>query len=132
MLTESRYRGLIGELRKHAGVHQSAREIISNRLLPRQIDGALSGNDGRKLLIRQATLLTDELAGWNFWKRQLGFEPRLRESEVRRTAADPNRMSWRVGRALAALPPAGEALCGSLTLLAMARDLIGAANVPVS
>ena len=51
------------ELRQHTAVHQGAREIISNRLVLRQIDGALSGDDGRKLLIRQATLLTDEHMG---------------------------------------------------------------------
>jgi len=63
VLAEGHDSSLVGELGQHAAVHQRAREIVSNRLVPRQIDGALSGDDGRKLLVRQATLLTDEHMG---------------------------------------------------------------------
>jgi hypothetical protein len=55
VLAEGRDRRLVSELRQHAAVHQGAREIISNRLVLRQIDGALSGDDGRELRVRQAT-----------------------------------------------------------------------------
>jgi hypothetical protein len=58
VLTEGHDSSLVGELGQHAAVHQRAREIVSNRLVPRQIDGALSGD-----LVRRATLLTDEHMG---------------------------------------------------------------------
>jgi hypothetical protein len=60
MLAESLDCRAVGELGQYATAHQRAREIVSNRLLPRQIDGALSGDDGRKLFVRQAALLADE------------------------------------------------------------------------
>jgi hypothetical protein len=43
VLAEGHDRRHVGEFRQHAAVHQGAREIISNRLVLRQIDGALSG-----------------------------------------------------------------------------------------
>src|SRR5262245_52089684 len=63
MLAESFDRRPVGQLRQHTPGHQRAREIVSDRLLPRLIDGALSGHYGRKLLVGQAALLADEHMG---------------------------------------------------------------------
>src|SRR5262245_37719888 len=63
MLAESFDRRPIGQLRQHTPGHQRAREIVSDRLLPRQIDRALSGHYGRKFLVGQTALLADEHMG---------------------------------------------------------------------
>src|SRR5262245_23685244 len=60
MLAEGLDRCSVGEFREHPPIHQRACKIICNRLLSREIDGTLSDDNGRKLLVREPPLLTDE------------------------------------------------------------------------
>src|SRR4029077_608877 len=105
VLAEGRNRPFVGELRQHAAVHQGTREIISNRLVQRQIDGTLPGDDGRKFLVRQATLLTDEHMGVKLISRlkmctgdeDCDFPGRLRQRRLVRQRPDkvPARLAER-------------------------------------